>query len=55
MIRLINKITGTEMWIADNRTAEYLAQGHTIAPAPGGRPEKATPAEMAEVRKKRKK
>lgn len=52
MIRLINRVTGTEMWVADNRIAEYLARGHKVAPAPGGKPDKATPAEMAAVRKK---
>ena len=55
MMKMINRITGTEMWIADNRLDEYLARGHQLAPLPGGRPEKATPAEMAAVRKKRKK
>ena len=38
MILLINKITGTEMWVADERVAEYLAAGHKPAiegpPAP---------------------
>ncbi len=38
MIKLINKITGTEMWVADERAAEYLAAGHKpaveVPPAP---------------------
>lgn len=38
MILLINKITGTEMWVADDRAAEYLAAGHKpaveVPPAP---------------------
>ncbi len=38
MILLINKITGTEMWVADERVAEYLAAGHKpaveVPPAP---------------------
>ena len=55
MIRLINKTTGTEMWVADSRVAEYLKQGHKLAPVPGSKPEKATPTEMEAVKKKRKK
>ena len=31
MIKLVNKITGTEMWVADNRVEEYLAAGHKLA------------------------
>ncbi len=52
MIKLINKITGTDMWVADSRVAEYLARGHKLAPSPVSKPEKATPAEMAAVRKR---
>ena len=55
MIKLINRQTGTDMWVADDRVAEYLKQGHKPAPVPGSKREKATPAEMAEVKKKRKK
>ena len=28
MIQLINKFTGTPMWVADDREKEYLAAGH---------------------------
>lgn len=31
MIQLINKYTGTTMWVADNRVDEYLAAGHKLA------------------------
>ena len=31
MIRLINKVTGTEMMVAENRVAKYLAAGHRLA------------------------
>lgn len=34
MIRFINKFTGTEMWVADNRKEEYLAAGHKPAADP---------------------
>lgn len=31
MILFINKVTGTEMWVADNRVEEYKAAGHRPA------------------------
>ena len=31
MTRLINKVTGSEMWVADERLNEYLAAGHVPA------------------------
>lgn len=31
MIKFINRLTGTEMWVADNRVDEYLAAGHKLA------------------------
>lgn len=34
MRKLINKITGTDMWVADNRVDEYLAAGHKLAANP---------------------
>lgn len=34
MIKLINNLTGTEMWISEDRLSEYLAAGHKLAAAP---------------------
>lgn len=31
MIELINKITKTRMWVADERLEEYLEAGHKLA------------------------
>lgn len=28
MTKMINKITGTEMWVDDDRVSEYIALGH---------------------------
>lgn len=28
MTKMINKITGTEMWVSDDRVSEYIALGH---------------------------
>ena len=33
MVKFINVITGTEMWVADERVEEYKAAGHTLAAA----------------------
>ena len=40
MIKFINKLTGGEMWVADNRVDEYLAAGHKLA-AEAEKPKKA--------------
>lgn len=34
MVRLINKLTGGDMWVADNRVEEYKAAGHILAAEP---------------------
>ena len=39
MIKLINRLTGTEMWVADDRLNEYLAAGHKLAVKPAEKPE----------------
>lgn len=31
MRRLINSLSGNEMWVADNRVDKYLAAGHKLA------------------------
>lgn len=31
MIKFINALTGTEMFVADDRKEEYLAAGHRLA------------------------
>ena len=31
MVRFINSLTGTEMFVADDRKEEYLAAGHKLA------------------------
>ena len=32
MVKFINRFTGTEMWVADDRKDEYIGAGHTLAP-----------------------
>lgn len=34
MITLINRITGTEMYVSDDRVDYYVGLGHSLAPAP---------------------
>lgn len=31
MVKFINALTGTEMFVADDRKEEYLAAGHALA------------------------
>ena len=31
MVKFINKLTKTPMWVADNRVEEYKAAGHKLA------------------------
>lgn len=31
MVKLINKVSGGEMWVADDRVEEYVAAGHKLA------------------------
>lgn len=31
MIKMINRLTGGEMWVADDRVEEYKAAGHKLA------------------------
>ena len=38
MIRFINRITGTEMWVPSERVEEYKAAGHKLAADLGTRP-----------------
>lgn len=34
MTRFINRLTGTEMLVADDRKKEYIAAGHRLAAVP---------------------
>lgn len=34
MIKFINKLTGGEMWVAEDRVEEYKAAGHKLAAVP---------------------
>ena len=31
MVKMINRTTGTEMWVAEDRVDEYKAAGHVLA------------------------
>ena len=31
MIKFINRLTGSEMWVAEDRAEEYKAAGHKLA------------------------
>lgn len=34
MVKMINALTGSDMWVHESRLDEYLAKGHKIAPPP---------------------
>ena len=34
MVEFINRFTGTEMWVTDERLEEYKAAGHRLAASP---------------------
>jgi len=34
VIEFINRVTGSRMWVADNRVDEYKAAGHKLAADP---------------------
>lgn len=34
MVEFINRFTGTEMWVTDERVEEYKAAGHKLAASP---------------------
>ena len=40
MIKFIHSLTGTVMWVADERKEEYLRAGHRLAPVPCAKPAK---------------
>ena len=46
MIKFINRVTGSEMWVHESRVDEYLAAGHRPAAAPA--PEKKPAAQRTQ-------
>lgn len=34
MVKMINGLFGTEMWVSEDRVEEYLAAGHKLAASP---------------------
>lgn len=40
MVKFINKLTGNEMWVADDRAEEYKAAGHKLAAEAASAPKK---------------
>lgn len=44
MLKFINGITGTEMYVADERKDEYLAAGHKLAALPATKNTEKEPA-----------
>ena len=51
MVKFINKLTGTEMWVSEERVEEYKAAGHKLA-AVVSEPKKKPAAKPAKSKKK---
>lgn len=49
MVEMVNYLTKTQMWVADDRVEEYKAAGHWLAAEPG-----TAPAEVEEVKETKK-
>jgi hypothetical protein len=54
MIRMINNITGSTMWVAESRLDEYLGAGHKLASLPA-KPAPAEPVKRPPAKKSTKK
>ena len=52
MVEFINKLTGTAMFVADERVEEYKAAGHKLAAKPSEAPKKKTTAAKKPAKKK---
>lgn len=55
MIKFIHNLTGTEMWVADERKEEYLRAGHRLALSPSAKPAEVSVEEPKEVKEEPKK
>lgn len=40
MVKFINRLTGNEMWVAEERVDEYKAAGHRLAAGEKPKPKK---------------
>lgn len=49
MIKFIHNLTGTEMWVAEERKDEYLGAGHKLAPVSCAKPAVVSVEEPEEV------
>lgn len=49
---MINRLSGGDMWVAEDRVAEYLAAGHKLPAAPPAEEPAAAPEKPKTRRKK---
>ncbi len=54
MIKMINRITGTEMWVDEPRLNEYLALGHRLYEDKKPEPKKEEPKPVIKTTRKKK-
>lgn len=55
MVEMVNYLTKTQMWVADDRVEEYKAAGHVLAADPGKAPEEVEEVKETKKRTKKKK
>ena len=53
MVKFINRITGTVMWVAEDRAEEYKAAGHKPAAKPAEKPAAKPAAKPASKKSKK--
>ena len=55
MVKFFNKLTGTEMWVADERVDEYKAAGHkpAVVVVEAGKPTEEKPKRATAKRTKK--
>lgn len=51
MVKLVNKITHTFMWVADERLEKYLEAGHVLASEINAEPDEVADPEPKPVKK----
>ena len=52
MVKFINKLTGGDMWVAEDRVEEYKAAGHKLA-ASDAKPAEEKPKSKTKTAKKK--
>ena len=52
MVHMINALMGNDMYVPEERVAEYLAAGHKLAAVPAEKKEEKTPVKKSSRKRK---